>query len=174
MWPEDSLLKYSQYSMGGMPEIHYCTDTSSVADCSGYSTSFSKNYVLPKVDWDKILGRTSMKEKTPETKETKEKKIYLERSDSYDRAIVDGSRLEPLDVFRIVDDEFRKAYLVIDTSEVIDADTVDDDTIYALDLVAAKVVAFSKDIKVYVYDPDCVRIKIGDFVKDYGKKEINA
>lgn len=115
-----------------------------------------------------------MKEKTPEIKETKEQKIYLERSDSYDRAIISGDRLEPTDVFRLVDDEFRKIYMVIDTSDVIDETSVDESVIYVLDIATAKVVAMDKDIKAYVYDPESVKFRTGEFVKGYGKKEIDV
>lgn len=165
MWPEDMKLKYSPWLTSGLPEIHYYTSTG--ADC----TSFATNYSMPSIDWDKILGRNTMKEKTPETKA---QKIYLERSDSYDRAIISGDRLEPTDVFRIVDDAFRKIYMVIDMSDVIDEASVDESVIYVLDIATAKIVAMDKDIKVYVYDPDSVKFRTGEFVKDYGKKEIDV
>ena len=124
--------------------------------------------------WDRvILGSDNMRKEETKT-ETKEQKIYLDRSDSYDRAIISGDRLEPTDVFRIVDDAFRKIYMVIDTSDVIDETSVDESVIYALDIATAKVVAMDKDIKVYVYNSDGVKFHTGDFVKDYGKKEIDV
>jgi hypothetical protein len=172
MWPEDSKIPYSSWSTSGLPEVHYYTDTTPVVDCTGFIEKYD---VMPRIDWDKILlGRNTMKEKTPEIKETKEQKIYLERSDSYDRAIISGDRLEPTDVFRLVDDEFRKIYMVIDTSDVIDETSVDESVIYVLDIATAKVVAMDKDIKAYVYDPESVKFRTGEFVKGYGKKEIDV
>ena len=149
-------------------------------DCSGVTRWIDLDEIYPKrympdpSIWDKfILGSDFMKKEEVKT-ETKEQKIYLERSDSYDRAIISGDRLEPTDVFRIVDDAFRKIYMVIDTSDVIDETSVDESVIYALDIATAKVVAMDKDIKVYVYDSDSVKFRTGDFVKDYGKKEIDV
>ena len=163
MWPDYKYPQYSQWLSRNMPEIHYCTSTQ---DCTGYT-----KFMLSDVNWETVLGRTNMKKE--ETKTNENKKIYLERDDGHDRAIINGDRLEPGDAFRIVDDEFRKIYLVVDISDAVEG-VADEDTIYALEVVSAKVVAMSKDIKAYVYNPDYIKFKTGEFIKDYGKKEINV
>ena len=120
-----------------------------------------------------IIGGVKMKNEKPKEQEEK-KAIYLDRNDSYDRAIINGGQLEPGDVFRLPEDKYRKIYMVIDMSDVLDEDTVDDNVIYALDVAKAKVVAFNNDIQVNVYDPDGVKFRTGSFIQDYGEKENNV
>lgn len=128
-------------------------------------------YTPPEINWNKIIGGIKMKKETTKEQEEKKPLISIDRGDHYDRAIIDGKKLEPGDVFRLPEDKCRKIYLVIDMSDVLDEDTVEDDVIYVLDVANAKVVAFSNDIQVHVYEPDGVRFRTSGFIQDYGKKE---
>lgn len=140
-------------------------DTTYLADITAYAVSDDMYPIRRTIFPNITISQEEMNKMKEPEKQKETKTIYIDRYDRNDRIIVPLSRLEVRDTFRVVDDEKRNVYIVVDLKDVIDISTTDPTTVYAINMATAEVVPFDENTQVYVYDPDGVQFKVREFIK---------